>query len=145
MERVTGLGGAFFKCKDPGKIITLYRGHLGIESDQHGGMFEWRDPNAPEKKCYTAWSPFSMNSIYFAPSEKPFMFNYRVENPRTLLDVLRSEGVTIVGEIEEYDYGKFGWILDPEGDKIELWEPVDEISKKDDKQWEILVHNPSHM
>ena len=134
MKRVTGLGGVFFKCEDPVKIKTWYREHLGIESDQHGGMFEWRDSNAPDKKCYTAWSPFSMKSNYFAPSEKPFMFNYRVDNLRALLDVLRSEGVETVGEIEEYNYGKFGWILDPEGNKIELWEPVDEKLTKDGKQ-----------
>ena len=134
MKRVTGLGGVFFKCKDPEKVKEWYRTHLGIESDRYGGKFEWLDPNAADKKCYTAWSPFSMNTKYFSPSEKPFMFNYRVENLEALLEVLRKEGVNVVGEVEAYDYGKFGWIMDPEGNKIELWEPVDENLKKDSKE-----------
>ncbi len=129
MKRVTGLGGVFFKTKDPEKTKEWYKKHLGIESDQYGGLFEWRDAAEPDKKCYTAWSPFSENTKYFSPSEKQFMFNYRVENLKALLEVLRQEGVEVVGEIEEYEYGKFGWILDPEGNKIELWEPVDENLK----------------
>lgn len=126
MKRVTGLGGVFFKSRDPEKIKEWYQKHLGIESDQYGAMFEWRSVENPDKKCCTVWSPFSDKTEYFAPSEKPYMFNYRVENLEKLLEVLRDEGVTVVGEIEEYEYGKFGWIMDPEGNKIELWEPVDE-------------------
>ena len=131
MKRVTGLGGVFFKSKDPEKIKEWYRKHLGIDSDQHGAMFEWRDLLEPSKKCHTVWSPFSMTTKYFAPSEKPFMLNYRVENLEALLEVLRKEGVEVTGEVEEYEYGKFGWIMDPEGNKIELWEPVDEKLKKE--------------
>jgi len=130
MRRVTGLGGVFFKTNDPEKMKEWYRTHLGIESDQYGGMFEWRDKEKPEKVCYTAWGPFSKDTKYFQPSEKPYMFNYRVENLVALLEQLRKEGVQVVGEIEEYEYGKFGWIMDPEGNKIELWEPVDEKLKK---------------
>jgi predicted enzyme related to lactoylglutathione lyase len=126
MKRVTGLGGVFFKCDDPEKMKNWYREHLGIESDQYGSMFEWRQKENPEQKGITVWSPFPSATGYFAPSDKPYMFNYRVENLHALLEMLRKEGVQVVGEVEEYDYGKFGWIMDPEGNKIELWEPVDD-------------------
>jgi predicted enzyme related to lactoylglutathione lyase len=126
MKRVTGIGGIFFKCDDPDRITEWYKKHLGIAADEHGATFEWRDSATPDKKCYTAWSPFPKDSGYFTPSEKPFMFNYMVENLEALLKTLREEGVQVVGNIEDYDYGKFGWIMDPEGNKIELWEPVDE-------------------
>ena len=126
MKRVTGLGGVFFKCQDPGKMKKWYEKHLEIESDQYGTKFEWRSSDDPQKKCCTVWSPFPDKTQYFSPSEKPYMFNYRVENLEKLLAVLKDEGVEIVGEIEQYEYGKFGWIMDPEGNKIELWEPVDE-------------------
>lgn len=126
MKRVTGIGGIFFKTKDTEKTKAWYHKHLGIESDQYGGQFVWRDLDKPDKKCYTVWSPFNSDTKYFDPSEKPFMFNYRVENLEKLLEVLKEEGITVVGEIEKYDYGKFGWIMDLDGNKIELWEPMDE-------------------
>ncbi len=125
MKRVTGIGGIFFKTTDPEKTKAWYHKHLGIESDQYGGQFVWRNLDNPDKKCYTVWGPFTAYTKYFDPSEKPFMFNYRVENLEKLLEVLREEGITIVGEIETYDYGKFGWIMDLDGNKIELWEPMD--------------------
>ena len=125
MKRVTGLGGVFFKCDDPKKMKEWYRKHLGIDSDKYGAMFEWRDTKTPKNKCYTVWSLFEKNTKYFAPSKKQFMFNYRVKNLKALLKVLRKEDVKVIGEVEEYEYGKFGWIIDPEGNKIELWEPVD--------------------
>ncbi|MDW7692577.1 VOC family protein [Flammeovirgaceae bacterium SG7u.111] len=126
MKRVTGLGGVFFKVKDPAKTKEWYQKHLGIETDQYGGMFKWREKDDPDKVGGTAWSPFDEKTEYFKPSEKEYMLNYRVENLVELLKVLKEEGVEIVGEIEEYDYGKFGWILDADGNKIELWEPLDE-------------------
>ena len=126
MKRVTGLGGVFFKCDDPKAMKEWYAKHLGIESGEYGAQFEWRSVDDPEKTCQTAWSLFPMKSEYFAPSQKQHMFNYRVENLRELFDALRSEGVQIVGEIEESEYGTFGWIMDPEGNKIELWEPAEE-------------------
>jgi predicted enzyme related to lactoylglutathione lyase len=126
VKKVTGLGGIFFKCNDPEKIREWYKKHLGIDSDQYGGKFEWRDIEKPDKKCCTVWSPFPENTKYFEPGKKEFMFNYRVDNLKDLLKILREEGVEVIGEIEEYDYGKFGWIMDPEGNKIELWEPIDE-------------------
>ena len=126
MKRVTGLGGVFFKCQDPEKIKEWYRKHLGIASDQYGALFHWRGVEPPHKKHCTTWSPFAADTQYFSPSEKPYMLNYRVENLEKLLALLKDEGVEIVGAIETYDYGKFGWIMDPEGNKIELWEPLDE-------------------
>lgn len=124
-KRVTGIGGIFFKCEDPNKMKEWYGKHLGIKTDQYGGLFKWRDHDDKDKVCTTAWSPFAKDTNYYDPSKKDYMFNYRVENLVELLEQLEKEGVRIVGEIEEYEYGKFGWIMDPEGRKIELWEPVD--------------------
>jgi predicted enzyme related to lactoylglutathione lyase len=128
MKRVTGLGGVFFKTTDPKKIKVWYGKHLGLPIDDYGASFRWIDPNNQDAKepALTAWSPFAMDTKYFQPSEKSFMFNYRVENLVGLLKVLKEEGVEIVGEMQEYPYGKFGWIMDPDGNKIELWEPKDE-------------------
>ena len=126
MKRVTGIGGLFFKCNDPEKTKKWYKEHLGLPVDDWGASFGWRDKDEPEQVCYTAWNPFPADTTYFGPSKKDFMFNYRVENLKELLMIVAEEGVEIVGEIEEYEYGKFGWIMDPDGNKIELWEPVDD-------------------
>jgi predicted enzyme related to lactoylglutathione lyase len=128
MKRVTGLGGVFFKASDPKKLKEWYGKHLGLPIDDYGASFRWIDINQPHAKApaLTAWSPFPADTRHFAPSEKPFMFNYRVENLVELMKVLKEEGVQMVGEIEEYSYGKFAWILDLEGNKIELWEPIDD-------------------
>ena len=122
-ERVTGIGGFFFKANDPKKLNEWYRIHLGLETNDYGCSFKWRDQNDAE--CITQWSPFKDDTEYFAPSKKEFMQNFRVANLELLLIQLKSEGVTVVGEMESYDYGKFGWIVDLEGNKIELWEPID--------------------
>ena len=122
-KRVTGLGGFFFKTKNPDQIKDWYKAHLGLPVDDYGCTFRWKDEKGND--CTTQWSPFKEDTKYFQPSEKQFMMNFRVENLQELLATLKEEGVTIVGKIEEYDYGKFGWILDSEGNKIELWEPVD--------------------
>lgn len=122
-KRVTGIGGIFFKTKDPDKLKAWYGKHLGIPLDAYGWTFKWEEDH--NGKGTTQWSPFKDDTAYFQPSEKQFMINFRVENLHKLLHVLKNEGVTIVGEAEEYDYGKFGWVLDPEGNKIELWEPLD--------------------
>lgn len=127
-KRVTGLGGVFFKARNPEAVKEWYQKHLHIESGEHGAVFSWRHSDNPDKVGITAWSPFPENTDYYQPSKKDFMFNYRVENLEELLKVLKKEGVEIVGEIEEYPYGKFGWIMDPEGNKIELWEPLDETT-----------------
>lgn len=128
MKRVTGLGGIFFKAKDPKSLGEWYKKHLDLPVDEFGAVFKWIDPNNKDATvpAQTVWSPFKESSTYFNPSEKPYMFNYRVENLVELLKVLKDEGVTIVGEMQEYPYGKFGWIMDPDGNKIELWEPKDD-------------------
>lgn len=125
-KRVTGIGGFFFRAEDPDHLKSWYKDRLGIPTDQYGWSFWWRKEDAPEEKAMTQWSPFSKDTEYFKPSEKQFMFNFRVDNLEELLEALKKEEVTVVGKIEEYSYGKFGWILDPEGNKIELWEPIDE-------------------
>ncbi|MAD97652.1 MAG: glyoxalase [Flavobacteriaceae bacterium] len=127
MKRVTGIGGVFFKSKDPQKSKEWYQKHLGFNTDEWGATFWWKNKEGAD--CSTQWSPFKDDTSYFEPSKKDFMFNYRVENLELLLNMLRLEGVEIVGKMEEYDYGKFAWILDNEGNKIELWEPKDQVFK----------------
>lgn len=124
--RVTGIGGIFFKCKDPKKQREWYQQNLGMETNEYGSMFEFREAENPDKKAYLQWSPFAENTKYFEPSEREFMINYRVKNIEVLVDQLQAAGVTICDSIESYEYGKFVHVMDPEGNKIELWEPVDE-------------------
>jgi predicted enzyme related to lactoylglutathione lyase len=127
MQRVTGIGGIFFKTKEPEKIKKWYREYLGIPMEKYGWSFKWRDLNNLEIQGFTVLSPFPDNTKYFNPSKKEFMINFRVENLLELLDQLRKEGVQVMDEIEESEFGKFGWIIDPEGNKIELWEPPKEM------------------
>jgi catechol 2,3-dioxygenase-like lactoylglutathione lyase family enzyme len=101
MKRVTGIGGLFFKCKYPEKTKEWYKKHLGLPVSEWGATFAWRDNDHPDKACYKAWSPFPVDTKYFGPSQKDFMFNYRVENLEELLKLLASEGVEIVVDIEE--------------------------------------------
>ncbi|SCY22959.1 D-isomer specific 2-hydroxyacid dehydrogenase, catalytic domain [Flavobacterium caeni] len=122
-KRVTGIGGFFFKSQNPTALKDWYGQHLGLNVDQWGCTFWWKD--AQGNDCSTQWSPFADDTKYFDPSEKQFMQNFRVHDLDGLLDKLRAAGVTLVGTPEAYDYGKFAWILDPEGNKIELWEPID--------------------
>lgn len=128
MKRVTGIGGIFFKTEDPKKTREWYGKHLGLDVTEWGATFQWNELNNPNAKspAQTVWNPFKADTEYFKPSDKPYMFNYRVENLVELLKVLKEEGVQIVGEMQEYPYGKFGWIMDPDGNKIELWEPKDD-------------------
>jgi len=124
MKKVTGIGGVFFKCKDPEKIKDWYKNHLGFNTDEYGCMFECREFPDTEKKALTQWSPFPHDTTYFNPSQKEFMINYRVENLELLLEELKQNGVTILDEVETYEYGKFVHVMDIEGNKIELWEPA---------------------
>ncbi len=127
MKKVTGIGGIFFKSEDPEKIKNWYHKNLGLVIDAYGSSFESRNANNPEERNHLQWSPFPKNTKYFEPSEKEFMINYRVENLLALVEELKKNKVIILDEIESFDYGKFIHILDPEGNKIELWEPVDQI------------------
>jgi predicted enzyme related to lactoylglutathione lyase len=122
-KRVTGIGGLFFKTANPKATKDWYKNHLGFNTDDWGCTFWTKDEKG--NKCSTQWSPFAKDTTYFEPSKKDFMFNYRVENLVELLEELKKEGVTVIDKIEEYDYGKFGWIVDLDGNKIELWEPKD--------------------
>ena len=126
-KKVPGIGGIFFKTKDPEKMKTWYEKNLGLLTNEYGSVFEFRSTDKPDNKGYLVWSPFKDDTKYFEPSTKEFMINYRVENLEELLEQLEKEGVKIVGEMEEYEYGKFAHIVDPEGNKIELWEPVDKV------------------
>ena len=126
MKKVTGIGGIFFKTKDPEKMKEWYGKNLGLVTNDYGSVFEFRSSVKPEKKGYALWSPFKEDTEYFRPSEKEFMINYRVENLEKLVEELKKDGVTVCDEIETYEYGKFVHILDPENNKIELWEPIDE-------------------
>ncbi|MDX1628986.1 MAG: VOC family protein [Fulvivirga sp.] len=126
-KKVTGIGGIFFKCKDPQKVRQWYSEHLGLVTDKYGSLFEFRQADQPEKAAYLQWSPFKEDTDYFQPSEKDFMVNFRVENIEKLVDELKKNGVQVLDDIATYDYGKFVHILDPEGNKIELWEPVDDV------------------
>lgn len=125
MKKVTGIGGIFFKCKDPKAIHQWYKTHLGFDTTPYGTSFKWKQEDNPTKEGLTQWAPFAADTKYFEPSAKDFMINYRVENLEDLVVALKDENVTIVDQIETYDYGKFIHILDPEGNKIELWEPID--------------------
>lgn len=124
-KKVTGIGGIFFKCKDPKKMNEWYGKNLGLVTNEYGSLFEFRSTDNPDEKGYLQWSPFSEKTKYFEPSQKDFMINYRVENIERLVEELRQSGVTILDSIESFEYGKFVHIMDPEGNKIELWEPVD--------------------
>jgi predicted enzyme related to lactoylglutathione lyase len=130
MKKVTGIGGIFFKCKDPKKMNEWYNKHLGLNTGKYGAVFEWRQGADSSQKGFTQWSPFSEKTKYFEPSTKDFMINYRVENLEALVKELKNDGVTVVDTIEAVEYGKFVHILDVEGSKVELWEPNDIVYEK---------------
>ena len=123
--RITGIGGVFFKCKDPNGVKDWYANHFGMTTDQYGALFESRISDQADQKTYLQWSPFASDTKYFDPSTNDYMINYRVENMVELVEELKSNGVEILDEIEEYEYGKSVHVLGPENQKIELWEPVD--------------------
>lgn len=125
MKRVTGLGGLFFRSRDPKAALDWYRKYLGIDSADWGGFaFQWRAKEQPEEVGYTVWSVFPADTEHFGPSRESFMMNFRVDDLSALIAALKTDGIEILGDIEQHENGKFAWILDPEGRKIELWEPV---------------------
>jgi predicted enzyme related to lactoylglutathione lyase len=128
--RVTGIGGIFFKSRNPKKIKQWYYSNLGLAANEYGSLFEYREGADPGKIAYAQWGPFKNDTTYFEPSTKEFMINFRVVNLNALIEEMRSAGIEITMEIETYEYGKFAHIMDPEGNKIELWEPVDEVFTK---------------
>lgn len=130
MKKVTGIGGMFFKCKNPQETKDWYKKNLGFDTDDYGTNFEWIQSDNPGKKGNTQWSPFADDTKYFEPSSKGFMINYRVADLEWLVEELKKEGVTICDSIEIFSYGKFVHIMDNDGNKIELWEPIDEEYEK---------------
>ncbi|MFO1280898.1 MAG: VOC family protein [Burkholderiales bacterium] len=124
MKRVTGIGGVFFKAKDPKALGDWYRRHLGLDVLDWGGVaFRWAGDDNPGGVGTTIWNPFPEDTTYFAPSPKPFMINFRVHDLHALVAALRKEGCEVDAKVEESEYGKFGWVMDPEGNRLELWEP----------------------
>ena len=125
MKYITGIGGIFFKAEDPEKLGEWYRKHLGLDVEAFGGVvFREGAPSAgPKRQAHTTWSPFDADTDYFAPSQKPFMINFRVTDLDALLAQLRRDGVTVDERTEKSEFGYFGWAMDPEGNRIELWEP----------------------
>ena len=124
MKRVTGIGGIFFKSEDPQRLQAWYRRHLGLELEDWGGcVFRWQTPDNPGGVGTTAWSVFEAGSNYFEPGTARFMVNYRVDDVHALVAALRAEGCNVMDKVDESEFGKFGWVVDPDGNKIELWEP----------------------
>lgn len=124
MKRVTGIGGIFFNAKDPVALRAWYKHHLGIDVQDWGGApFRWVDDEGKPTGGTTIWSVGSADSNHFAPSTAPFMINYRVADLASLLQALRQEGCNVLEKTDDSEYGKFGWVIDPEGNKVELWEP----------------------
>jgi predicted enzyme related to lactoylglutathione lyase len=122
MEKVTGIGGVFFKVGDVEKMAAWYREHLGIQTEGGCADFPWREKERPDEIGRTVWAMFPPDSTHFGESSSPLMINYRVANLDGMLEQLRGGGIK-VEKVEEHDYGRFAWIMDPEGNRIELWEP----------------------
>jgi predicted enzyme related to lactoylglutathione lyase len=129
-KKVTGIGGIFFKCKDPKALREWYEKNLGLNTNQYGAVFEFYRGGDSTQKGFLQWSPFKETTTYFGPSTKEFMINYRVSNMDYLVAEFKKNGVQILDSIEVYEYGKFLHIMDLEGNKIELWEPNDVAFEK---------------
>jgi catechol 2,3-dioxygenase-like lactoylglutathione lyase family enzyme len=122
--RTSGIGGVFFKAKDPDRLTQWYRTHLGLPVDEHGiAKLAWREDEDPATRAQTVWAPFPHDTEYFGPASSQFMINYRVRDLDAVLAALREEGVWIDERREDSAYGRFAWIADPEGNRIELWQP----------------------
>ena len=127
MKRVTGIGGIFFKSNDPKATYDWYKKHLGINANPGtGAMFQWRDADAPETERMTIWSAFPRDTKYFGTGPQSFMMNYIVDDMDAVLQALKAEGVEIDPKRENHEYGRFAWIIDPDGNRVELWEPPKE-------------------
>ena len=125
-NRVVGIGGIFIKAKDPVALRAWYKRHLGVPVEEWGGTaFAWNRPDGPGEKGMTVWSIAEDSSAYFAPSTAPFMVNYIVRDLPAVLAALRAEGCDVDAKMDESAYGRFGWVMDPEGNRVELWQPPD--------------------
>ena len=124
MKRVTGIGGVFFKAKDPKALQAWYKQHLGIDVQAWGGTaFTWSDDDGKPVGGMTVWCIAPENGEQFVPSTAPFMINYRVDDLHAVIAALREEGCNVLEKVDDSEYGKFGWVIDPEGNKVELWQP----------------------
>lgn len=124
-QRVHAVGGVFFRCEDPAATRDWYQRHLGVNSDEYGSAFTWRRDSNPEQRGFLQWSPFEGSTEYFGSPDQQFMVNYRVDDLDGLLERLRADGVEVAGEIEEMEFGRFVHIVDNDGRRLELWEPID--------------------
>jgi predicted enzyme related to lactoylglutathione lyase len=122
MAKALGIGGIFFKSPDPKKLSLWYAQWLGIPIEEGAGYALFHPKTMPANG-YTVWSPFESSSTYFQPSEKDFMINLVVDDLEGVLKQVEAGGAQLVGTIEKYDYGQFGWFIDPDGNKVELWQP----------------------
>jgi predicted enzyme related to lactoylglutathione lyase len=130
MERVTGIGGIFFRAPDPAALVAWYRDHLGIEPHWEAGtVFAWRRAEAPDEHGTTVWSAFPEDTTYFGPGPQSFMINYRVDDLDAMIAQLRAAGAWVDEKVEESEYGRFGWAKDPEGNRFELWQPPREAGE----------------
>lgn len=125
MKKVIGIGGIFFKSQNPKELAAWYKKHLGVPIDEsfNGYSFQWNEDQQRPNNGYTIWSPFKETTEYMNPSDKDFMFNFIVEDLEALLGALKTDGITPIGEITKTEFGKFSWVVDPENNKVELWEP----------------------
>ena len=143
MKRVTGIGGIFFQARDPAALRAWYKTHLGIEVQAWGGaVFTWTDSEGNSTKGTTAWSIGPADGKQFAPSKSTFMVNYRVDNLDALLQALRDEGCDVLEKTDDSEYGKFGWVIDPEGNKVELWQPPRRAMNSRIKTETALISSP---
>jgi catechol 2,3-dioxygenase-like lactoylglutathione lyase family enzyme len=134
MTRVTGIGGVFFKSQDPAKIQAWYHEHLGLEPREEAGgatLFKWRDAQDPAREQVTVWSPFPLHTDYFDPTTASYMINYIVDDLDEMLQQLRAAGVQVDDRVEESWLGRFGWAIDPEGVRFELWQPPTRFEEKE--------------
>jgi|SRR5687767_10139111 len=129
MERVTGIGGVFFKTQDPKALLAWYAEKLGVPAEESfpGAAFRWREADDPDRLGQTIWSLFPANTSYFGANSPPFMINYRVADLDRMLAQLRAAGVSVDEKVEESEYGKFGWATDPDGNRFELWQPPERM------------------
>lgn len=129
---ITGIGGVFIKSTDPEALRNWYRDELGVTTDDYGAYFPVADPGMPDKEAAAIWGVFKPDTKYFDPSARDFMVNFRVNDLDAFLKHLATKGIEQIGTPKEYEYGKFAWIQDPDGTKIELWEPAPKASIKDE-------------
>lgn len=123
MAKVLGIGGVFLKSPDPQRLCQWYSGWLGLNVESQGMSFVLFFPGSMPRNAYTVWSVFEANTTYFSPSNNEFLFNFVVDNLDHALGQVKAGGAQQVGEIEKNDYGQFGWFMDPDDNKVELWQP----------------------